>query len=311
MLLVFAMMSAVTNFRKMMFVLASFVCNRFRGVSVPLQKRKYFLFTLCFSFVFSASGFSQDSLSLQQLQEAYESCVFSRVTLLSEQILSSKISLSVNETIQLYTMSGVAHYSLAQEIDARKCFVEILKLNKDYTLDPVSISPKIITFFEKVRREFFQIADAFPIIEKIKKDTLAKPQIVYMHTGSDSVTAAFLRSLFLPGWGHLYLNQQNKGYVLSAASIANGVAMAYFFFDANIKEQKYLNEGNTERISTSYDTFNASYKIRNVLIGSYVALWLYSQIDLANTSKQPFAETPQLSFMQNYHAVQFTVRFPF
>jgi len=304
-------MSAVTTFKKMMFPLASFVCNHFRGVSVLSQKNKHLLAVFCTFFFFSTTSFSQDSLFLQQLRQAYESFDFSRVTLLSEQILSSSIPLSANEAIELYTMSGVAHYSLAQEIDARKCFVEILKLNKDYALDPVSISPKIITFFEKVRRDFFQIADTFLSNEEPKKDTLAKPTLVFIRRGTDSVTSSFLRSLLLPGWGHLYMNEQSKGYILTSATVVNVAAIVYFIFDTNEKEQQYLNEGNPQRISKSYDKFNTSYKIRNAFIGSYLALWLYSQFDLVNISERHFPEYPQLSASQDFSTVKITVRFSF
>jgi hypothetical protein len=56
--------------------------------------------------------------------------------------------------------------------------------------------------------------------------------------------------------------------------------MLYFIVDANEKEKAYLSETNSVLIQSNYDKYNKSYKIRNTLIATYAAIWLYSQIDL-------------------------------
>ena len=61
---------------------------------------------------------------------------------------------------------------------------------------------------------------------------------------------------------------------------------AYKLHDANNKENDYLSEINSTQIQIKYDEYNKSYKIRNALIATYAAIWIYSQIDILFFSNQ-------------------------
>ncbi len=236
-----------------------------------------------FSFLFIHSLFAQDSLTVESIKRQYESFQFNSVIVLSEKMLSKKDSLSSNNLIAIYTLKGIAQYSLGLETEAKKSFEEILKLRNDYALDPVSTSPKIISFFEKVRNDFPPASQTISHYEISKKDSLVQPLTVYIHENNDSLTQAFVRSIIIPGWGHIYENNSTTGYILSGVSIANIGLLSYYIFDTNKKEKGYLNETNSLLISEKYSQYNSSYQTRNILLGSYLVLWLYSQIDILTT----------------------------
>jgi len=177
-------------------------------------------------------------------------------------------------------MKAVSHYTLAEEKEARRCFQEIVLREEDFSPDPKNISPKIIHFFEEVKKDFQQktvVQENFPL-KKIDSLRL----VPHSRAGeNDYFRDAFVRSLLVPGWGHLYVSNSTKGLIISATTIATAGTLIYFIFDTRAKENTYLRERNLQRIESRYKEFNTSYAIRNALIVAYGAIWLYAQADLA------------------------------
>ena len=56
--------------------------------------------------------------------------------------------------------------------------------------------------------------------------------------------------------------------------------MIYFIVETDSKHKDYLTETSPHIIEGKYQKYNDSYKIRNLLIFSYAAVWIYSQLDL-------------------------------
>jgi hypothetical protein len=115
------------------------------------------------------------------------------------------------------------------------------------------------------------------------------------------INSAIAKSLIVPGWGHLHLKNNTKGWILTTASTAILGSMIYFILDANKKENNYLAETNATLIQQKYGDYNSSYKIRNLLIASYAAIWLYSQIDILFFSKELGSENISLNNSANYY----------
>ena len=57
-------------------------------------------------------------------------------------------------------------------------------------------------------------------------------------------------------------------------------SVAYTVAETISREDEYMAETNPELIPAKYDKYNEMYKVRNILIGAYAAVWLYTQLDL-------------------------------
>lgn len=239
-------------------------------------------------------------LSLDEIRNNYRSFNYSKVIELSQPLLSSN-TLAKEEIIELQTMNAVSYYSLNDESSARKSFIEILKLDSNYSLDPAFISPKIITLFENTKKDFNQI-----YIEKQEninddkrnEDNTGKP--IQNHSANNSY---LLQSIILPGWGHLSRGKNTKGVIIGAASLAALGSMIYYAVDASDKEKQYLNETVPVLIQQKYNSYNSSYKTRNTLIAAYAAIWLFTQLDLlvfdTDYNSTDFNISPQINQQNN------------
>jgi hypothetical protein len=228
------------------------------------------------------SLFGQDSKEvIQELTQKFRDFEYQRVIENAKEFLNEKEKFSNPEVIEIYRMKGISHYALLDDSEARLSFIEILKIDTSYTLDPSYTSPKIITFFNEVKNEYLaSIEGKEEQIVITKYDTVYVSEM-YRDTISEyNLKQALIRSVFIPGTGHLYLQSNLKSWLLtflSAASIGTGI---YFIIDANKKEKIYLQERNTNETGEKYNDYNFSYRMRNFAFISFAALWIYSQLDL-------------------------------
>lgn len=235
-----------------------------------------FFFIAVFVFLFGSISFAQ-KLSLDEIRNYYKSFNYQKVIELSETLLRDN-ELSSSEIIELETMKAVSHYSLNDETSARKSFIEILKLDRNYSLDPAFISPKIISLFENTKKDFNQIyADNKEENVDNKTENENLPQLI--KTIPQDYTP-MLKSMVIPGWGQLSKDMSAKNWLITAAGVASLGSMIYYIIDANDKEKDYLNETDPLLIQPKYESFNSSYKTRNTLIAAYAAVWLFAQLDL-------------------------------
>ncbi|OGV88193.1 MAG: hypothetical protein A3J88_01340 [Melioribacter sp. RIFOXYB12_FULL_38_5] len=100
---------------------------------------------------------------------------------------------------------------------------------------------------------------------------------------------------------------------MGGLSTANLAAMIYYVFDTNKKEDAYLKETNKFLVDQKYASYNSSYKTRNILIATYAALWIYSQIDLHffnNTLPDAELQNDSSLVQQKESFVNISIRFP-
>ena len=268
-----------------------------------------FLFCTILVCLFSSISFAQQH-SLDEIRNYYKSFNYQKVIELSETLLSES-SLAKDEIIELETMKAVSHYSLNDETSARKSFIEILKLDKNYSLDPAFISPKIITLFENTKKDFNQIYGDNKPEEKVE-DKPAEEKPVQLTQNIPQYNTPLLKSIILPGWGHLSKNGSMKSWLITAAGLASLGSMIYYIVDAKDKEKQYLNETDPLLIQQKYNSFNKSYKTRNALIATYAAVWLFAQLDLlvfdTGLDSPPLSISPQLN-QQNNISLSFKMSF--
>ncbi|MFH1195154.1 MAG: hypothetical protein V1720_05550, partial [bacterium] len=237
--------------------------------------RQLYIFIFFFTF-FSTVILCQQKITVRDVESKFQALEFASVIQLVDSLFSLNEEMDSETKINLLIWKGVSYYSLGDNKQTRKCFIEILKLDRDFTPDPVIISPKIIDYFNNIREEFHNIV---PLQQKITNpDSVATTYSAPLQINSALYKNAVARSLIFPGWGHLYSNQTTKGWILTTASVAAAASIVYLIFDTDSKERSYLNEANTLLIQQKYDKYNTSYKFRNAAIISYAVIWLYSQL---------------------------------
>lgn len=270
-------------------------------------------FPVIIFFFFTCQLFSQESISIGEIRDKYESFEYESAIHLADKLLAAQDSLLHNDLVNIYIMKAVSHYSIGDRLSSRQSFIELLNLDKNYQLDPVTISPKIITFFNEIKETYQPIEKDIPEEKITVMDTLKISDPMILKIQKEIIQGSAIRSILLPGWGHIYLEDNPKGWILTSASALTLGSMIYFIFDTNSKEQDYLNESREDLISKKYDDFNTSYRIRNTLIISYIVLWIYSQIDIFFFSDDRISQkiNSELTFQHGSPQINLTYKIRF
>ncbi len=259
-------------------------------------------------FVFISASFAQDAEKLfETMKEKYSSFEYREVILLSNQIIKTKDNIGKEMLIETFMLRAVAYYTTGFESAAEHSFKALLDIDNNYSPDPSQYSPKIIEIFDKVKSSYEE-KEKIETTESLKKAEEPVKEIIYVNVFEKE---SLIRSLLLPGWGHLYNGDRTKGWLLTSAGVISLGSMFYFIFDSNSKEKKYLNETNIEFIGNKYDDYNSSYKLRNISIGAYVAIWLYSQLDLLIFSETTTNQSEPFSTSMDYNPLSNSVKINF
>ncbi len=242
------------------------------------------LFSICPIVVNAQSG----SESLKKVEKAFASFEYENVIRLSDSLLKTT-NLDTTQLIEILRLKAISHYILNQEDLATFTFVHLLQINDHYSLDPILNSPKIINFFEKVKRNYLK-TKMTNTIQGDKKKFIPPKQI---NNTTQFYRKIFWRSFLLPGWGHLTQKSSLKGWTLMGLSIATISATVYYSFYTQKLEKDYLNSFEQKKIDQAYDNYNRAFKTRNILVLSYVALWSYCQLDLVKQIEKTLKLNPE------------------
>jgi len=226
------------------------------------------LLLILFISVYSAINAQQEQYD--RVKREYISFDYEKVIILSEELLSKR-EISDSLLIDTYLMRAASFYALGNEQQTKDTFLEILHINKDYSADPSSISPKLITLFNDVKSEFLS--------QFLPSDNSLQSSQSFIFD-DNLMRGAVFKNTLVPGWGQLHAGLTIKGAALTSISTISLVGMIYYITDANKKENEYLRETNKVIIQQKYSDFNKSYKLRNTFIIAYAAIWLYSQLDI-------------------------------
>lgn len=221
----------------------------------------------------TAYAFAQDA-SVDEVRSSYRSFEYEKVIRLSDQLLKQG-NVSDSLATELLMMQAVSYFSLGDENSARNSFRQLIGKNKNFSPDPVLYSPKIISMFNEVKGEFSEAE----IIKTAEADSLNRMNTIKTQAQM-SLRSAITKNIFVPGWGQIQNGYYLKGGIVAGAGLAALGGMIYYIADANNKEKAYLNERDAALVQSKYDDYNSSYKTRNLFIISYLAVWLYSQIDM-------------------------------
>lgn len=208
-----------------------------------------------------------NKISVSQIEEAYNNINFERSILLSGQAIENDTLYSVDELVEIYKLRGFTFFHLGKEKEAEKAFNTVLTLHPNLELDPVTVSPKIIDFFNGLKQE--NTTTISNTINLENKYILVE----------DPRPSSALRSLILPGWGQYYKGEKNKSYIVFSVFTLNSTALIISLIKEKSSRDDYLNSKEANTIQSKYDTYNSWSKTRQYLTYSEIIIWAYAFAD--------------------------------
>ncbi|RPI66242.1 MAG: hypothetical protein EHM47_17130 [Ignavibacteriales bacterium] len=253
------------------------------------------------------SVLAQDSTySLDTIRNEYKSFNYVNVINKSVEILITHRNIPSKDLVEIYLLKGSSHFALQEDTLAKYSFLEILKIDSLFTPDTISVSPKIVRFFNEVKSSYLS---SRMIVKKAPVDSL-KWFNHYNQLYKERVNLfrnSLYRSLVFPGLGHLYAGD-SKGWYLTAAGVLSFTSSVYFIIRTNDKKSEYLLAQEPETIEEKYKSYNDSYKFRNISFIVFGAVWLFSQIDIISTV---FPEPSNLQIYLSPGEMNFAFSIPF
>lgn len=268
-------------------------------------------FTFIFIFIFITAS-AQETNLLNDLESYYKNFEFEEIIRQTDSLLGQREKIDNPTLLEILEFRSASLFALGDQIGVRKSFIDLLKIDQNYELSESEYSPKLITLFMDIKKEYLSIIETEEKVQNSGSNNSIYETATINYTNYNSAIA---KSLLVPGWGHFEMGKNSKGILLTSLGLASLGSMVYYIFDAESKERDYLNETNSGLIESKYNEYNSSYRIRNALIISYAAIWLYSQIDLLifdePSKNYQVVVLPHLNNLGKYNSTVFLVQFNF
>ena len=220
---------------------------------------------------FESSGYTQNiKKEIQSLEEDYRKFNFQRVIDKGKFLLKDPF-LTKGDSLKVYQFMLNASYTLNDTVQARKLINEILNCSSDFVPDPKITSPKIVEFFNLIKKQKITLPNSAGKLKKNQSESLTSipsPPVKYLFS-----------TLFLPGSGHLWQGEKKRGYLFSTISAVFWGGIYYYSHKTSENRKKYMQAAGNDDYDDLYDRYNSSYKIRNTLIAGYVLYNCYVLYD--------------------------------
>jgi tetratricopeptide (TPR) repeat protein len=195
---------------------------------------------ICFLLIFILMNFalaqqvSEDSLEhmLQRAKLYYNNGEYESAINELETALQYLKQLEATDQVEAYKYFAFSYVALGDKEKAKSLFKTALRLNPSLSLDPATVSPKIIKVFEEAKAEM-ELEPAPIEPEPVEPEVFPKEHRV-------SRTSALMRSCLVPGLGQIYKGHSGKGKkILIAAGITLGASVTALII-RNSAHNKYL-----------------------------------------------------------------------
>lgn len=225
--------------------------------------------------IFSALYLLQSNLIAQtkdyeifQLRFLYNEIKFEAVILQGQNLLKELNSPDKNQLVEIHKYLALSFFNVGNQDSSRTHFYSLLSINPDFEPDPVKTSPKILSFYQDIKSNFY----------KDNKDQIALPYKSYVFI-EDIRPQAALKSLVFPGWGQLYKKQNSKAYVFGGTFLGTAlVTSVTYSMERNLRD-KYLDEKNPAKVDGRYDDYNNMSKTRKTMQYTAIVIWAASITD--------------------------------
>jgi hypothetical protein len=242
-------------------------------------KAKQYICSILFLMLFINLLQASDDNFLNNIDQAYKSFNYDEVIILCQKALQDTAQSNPETLVDIYRFMGLSYYALGEMGPSYNKFHLLLTLNPRYQLDPSRTPPKVLRFFNEIKATFKERPD---------KSTITRSDTVFFHDGPGK--SSLIYSFILPGSGHVHEGFKTKGWILTSSALVALGSSIYFIFETNNREKNYLNAVEKDIIEQKYQEYNDAYRMRNLSLGLFAGVWLYSQIDLLFIS----------SYEQNY-----------
>jgi hypothetical protein len=239
---------------------------------------------------------SEETVELSRLFQEFR---YQDVIIRAEQILNQNKDIPLSEKCEILRLLALSYYEHQDMQGALRNFCNILHLDGNYRLDPLNNSPKILAFFEEIRRQNADQKQTLNIQPPENRPVL--PAALDTDSLQKSARNEMVLSLILPGSGQIRRGEQTRGWLLlSGNTILLGLSI-YYIIETNRLNTQYLNTINPDEIPTAYDRYNQAFKRRNIALAGFAFFWLYTQIDFLYTSAPLARErSPALSWRPQF-----------
>ena len=234
------------------------------------------LFCACFLLLLANSNACLAQITnseIHLIKSQYDAINFKEAIVIGDSLLKQQEKYTPGEIAFLHQYMALSFYNLGETDSSRVHFLSMLSLRPETEVDHGEISPKIIEFFDQLKKEYSILA------EKPGQPTFSKYIIE-----KDLRPASAWRSALVPGWGQFHKNQKAKGIILGGAfwgSLAATIAVAIQEADA---KQNYVDATEPGEITAAYSTYNDKFKTRRILTIATAALWAIAVGDAALSS---------------------------
>ncbi|HTP26964.1 MAG TPA: tetratricopeptide repeat protein [Anaeromyxobacteraceae bacterium] len=191
--------------------------------------------------VLSAASQSQD---LKRARDRFEFGSYAEAAGTARAWLVDHPDASPGDAIEAYRILGISEFKLGDRAQARTAFVSLLSLDPDHALDPFLVEPKVVEFFDQVKRENEPalaplrerrrvLREQQRLADEAKKRLLSEEQA---RSGPPVKVIRVERRIYLFNWmpfgaGQFQNGHNGKGATLAVAEVTlAAVSLGAFFF---------------------------------------------------------------------------------
>ncbi len=205
--------------------------------------------------------------------QLYDSVNFHKAITTGDSLLQSGKNFSPDDLALLQQYVAFSYFNIGKVDSARTHFLSLLSLKPKIRFDPAETSPKIIEYFEQLRKDYSALTpnNQQPVFTKYVISADLRPHAAW-------------RSAVLPGWGQFYKGQKTRGILLGGAFWGSLAATTVAVLKENDRKDKYEAATDPTEISRRFDTYNTWFKTRRVLTVATVGLWLINVVDASWTT---------------------------
>ena len=229
---------------------------------------KNYLVIICLFLLLADNGFSQDvSSKILSLENDLKD--FNYQTVLNKgRFLLLESDITKKDSLKIYGYILNAAYSLNDTITAKSIIEDALQCSPGFTPDPRITSPKIVHYFNSVRKEFINSKPE-------KLPGLNNPSYLKIE---QVPTKYLLTSLLYPGSSHMFKGYK-KGYYFTGISTILLGGIVYSSVKVGDARDNYMQSKTSDNFDQLYDEYNSTYKIRNGLVLTYLVFNVYTLYD--------------------------------
>lgn len=229
----------------------------------------------------------------EKLNLLFQEFRYQEVIQQAEELLGQNVQMPLPEKCDVLRLIALSYYARQDMNGALRNFAEIVKRDENYRLDPLDHSPKILAFFEEIRR---QMQSVRPPAASLKQDSLLMSRaIMRQDTVAQAAYQRMALSFIVPGSGQMACAEKTKGWLLLGGNIALLGGFIYFSAETNRLEDHYLQTTSPNTIAAAYHDYNQAYQKQTMFLTGFLTIWIYTQIDFLFI-KPPAYQTSRLSW---------------